>query len=94
MASLAFGSAGLIASSAQSQFVQDVAFLGNVVPQYGHGFVSQLISWVWAGASVYSIRIESHWEPPKKRFFRQEPKWGSYLNIQHFIGSGNYWRPY
>ena len=28
------------------QFVHDVAFFGNVVPQYGHCFVSQLISCV------------------------------------------------
>ena len=46
MASLAFGSAGLVASSVQSQLVQCVAFFGSSVPQYGHGFVSQLTSWV------------------------------------------------
>ena len=55
MASLALGSAGLVASSVQSQLVQAVAFNGSVVPQYGQRMVSQLIGSGCVGASVYSI---------------------------------------
>src|SRR2546423_8799884 len=59
IASLAFGSAGFVASRVQSQLVQEVAFAGSVVPQNGHCIVSQLTISGCAGASVYSIRIES-----------------------------------
>src|SRR5438270_9848095 len=55
IASLAFGSAGLVASIVQSQFVQTVAFCGSVVPQNGHCIVSQLTICGCGGASLYSI---------------------------------------
>src|ERR1700751_164724 len=70
IASLAFGSAGLVASSVQSQFVQCVAFFGSVVPQYGHCIVSQLICCSGgAGAAVYSIAIESRANVPRAEDF-------------------------
>jgi len=42
IASLAFGSAGLEASSVQSQLVHACAFTDRVVPQKGHSMVSKL----------------------------------------------------
>src|SRR5881628_3267905 len=59
MASLAFGSAGVVASRVQSQLVQALAPLGKIAPQYGHGMVSVLIDSGSVGASVYSISIRS-----------------------------------
>ena len=59
IASLAFGSAGLEASSVQSQLVHACAFAGRAVPQKGHSMVSKLTGSGCGGASVYSI-IESN----------------------------------
>src|SRR3982074_2522459 len=71
IASLAFGSAGLVASRVQSQFGHDSALFGSIVPQYGHGIMSVLTHSGCVGASVYSIprlnRIERH----KSRRIRQ-----------------------
>src|SRR5437773_10541012 len=71
IASLAFGSAGFVASSVQSQFVQAVAFAGSVVPQNGHCIVSQLTICGCGGASVYSILKSIALQRHKGRFFRQ-----------------------
>src|SRR5437762_12398859 len=68
IASLAFGSAGLVASSVQSQLVHACAFAGRVVPQKGHCRVSKLTGAGCGGASVYSIlelnRYRTSQEPP------------------------------
>jgi hypothetical protein len=55
IASLAFGSAGLVASSVQSQLVHACALSGSVAPQKGQRIVSQLMGSGCVGASVYSI---------------------------------------
>src|SRR5207237_9971313 len=72
IASLAFGSAGVVASRVQSQLVHAVAFLGKIVPQYGHGSVSVLIDSGCVGTSVYSISIRSTSQRHKPRGIRQE----------------------
>jgi hypothetical protein len=61
IASLAFGSAGLVASSVQSQLVHAFAFSGSAVPQKGQRIVSQLMGSGCVGTSVYSIpRLNRH----------------------------------
>ncbi len=42
IASLAFGSPGMVASRVQSQRVHASASFDKIVPQYGHGMVSFL----------------------------------------------------
>src|ERR1700730_13567137 len=55
IASLAFGSPGVVPSRVQSQLVHASAFCGKTVPQYGHCIVPGCSSSVCVGASVYSI---------------------------------------
>ena len=74
IASLAFGSAGLVCSVVQSQFVHDVAFSGSVVPQNGHCFVSEVTSSGCVGASVYSIAFKSQPKRDQRLWIRQDWK--------------------
>src|ERR1043166_599801 len=68
IASLAFVSAGLVASRVQSQFVQALAFSGKSTPQYGQGIVpGGETGAASVGASVYSITIQT----PNSRQLRQ-----------------------